>query len=427
MDKDLAVIAECASKKYCRSLKRSMLYGVADITRNVLGLSSRPGVLRPDEFWALDDISFELKKGHTLGVIGPNGSGKTTLLKMLNGIFWPDKGKVGIKGKVGALIEVGAGFHQALTGRENIYINGAILGMTKKEIDAKFDSIVEFADIGHFLDSPVKHYSSGMYVRLGFAVAVHCEPDILLVDEVLAVGDSAFRIKCHRKMDEIRKKGVAIVMVSHNLLAIERYCDEGLLLDKGLVRSRGEIHKVIRDYQKVIEELLGRQRDASAVIAELPYCTKEAEITDVQYLDEAGLEKKEFASGSVLGIAVRYKAAKPVRNPIFQVFLFNSEGARISVSATHIEKIVIDEIAGEGVVECRFKDIPLLLGRYYAVIGIYDRTHNVTLDYWVGSFCGCYFQVSPNYVSEKMAEYTPLCNFAAEWSMNGEKLSGGRK
>jgi len=202
MDDDVVVKVEHVSKKYCKSLKRSMFYGVHDIGRNMVGLSAHSERLRDGEFWAVDDVSFELKKGETLGIIGPNGSGKTTLLKMLNGIFWPDKGKITVRGRVGALIAVGAGFHPLLTGRENININGAILGMSKKEINEKFDDIVEFADIGDFIDYPVKFYSSGMYVRLGFAVAVHCKPDILLVDEVLAVGDLGYTFKCYRKISE---------------------------------------------------------------------------------------------------------------------------------------------------------------------------------------------------------------------------------
>ncbi|MCK4325438.1 ABC transporter ATP-binding protein, partial [bacterium] len=183
---DIAIKVEHVSKKFCKRLRHTMLYGTVDIARSTLGLLPHSGQLRVGEFWAVDDVSFELKRGETLGIIGPNGAGKTTVLKMLNGIFMPDKGKIIIKGRVGALIEVGAGFHPMLTGRENIYINGTILGMSKREIDKKFDDIVNFADIGDFIDSPVKHYSSGMYVRLGFAIAIHCEPDILLVDEVLA-------------------------------------------------------------------------------------------------------------------------------------------------------------------------------------------------------------------------------------------------
>ena len=155
-----------------------------DIGRNLLRMGTKPDKLRKDEFWAVDDVSFELRRGETLGIIGPNGSGKSTILKMLNGIFMPDKGKIEINGRMGALIEVGAGFHPMLTGRENIYVNAAIRGMTKEDVDDKFDDIIEVADIGDFIDTPVKHYSSGMYVRLGFAVAVHCEPDVLLVDVV---------------------------------------------------------------------------------------------------------------------------------------------------------------------------------------------------------------------------------------------------
>src|SRR3990170_2258915 len=197
MDEDIAIKVEHVSKKYCKSLKNSMLYGVNDIARNSLGFSSHSERLRNGEFWAVDDVSFELKKGETLGIIGPNGAGKTTLLKMLNGIFWPDKGKITVRGRVGALIEVGAGFHPLLTGKENVYVNAAILGMTKKEVDKKFNDIVEFAGIGDFINVPVKFYSSGMFVRLGFAVAVHCEPDILLIDEILSVGDAKFRAKCY--------------------------------------------------------------------------------------------------------------------------------------------------------------------------------------------------------------------------------------
>jgi len=248
MDDDIAIKAEHVSKKYCKSLKRSMLYGIKDIGRNALGLSSHSEKLRKDEFWAVDDVSFEVRKRETLGIIGLNGAGKTTLLKLLNGIFWPDKGKITIKGRVGALIAVGAGFHPLLVGRENIYLNGSILGMCKKEIDRKFDSIVEFADIGDFLDTPVKFYSSGMFVRLGFAVAVNCEPDILLIDEVLAVGDEGFQNKCFNKIGELKKNGTTLILVSHNMHKISTYAEKVIFLNKGKAKYFNNVAEGIKEY-----------------------------------------------------------------------------------------------------------------------------------------------------------------------------------
>ncbi|MGB7533071.1 MAG: ABC transporter ATP-binding protein [Halobacteriota archaeon] len=249
----VAIRVDHVSKKYCKSLKRSMLYGVKDIGRNTLGLSSHSDKLRKSEFWAVDDVSFEVKKGETLGIIGPNGSGKTTLLKMLNGIFWPDKGKISIRGRVGALIEVGAGFHPLLTGRENVYINAAILGMTKEEVDEKFDDIIKFADIGDFLDTPVKFYSSGMFVRLGFAVAVHCEPDILLVDEVLAVGDVEFRAKCYNKIAELMEN-CAVVIVSHDMPSIARISSKCMVLNNGHSIFHGTAEEAIQRYLSIFEK-----------------------------------------------------------------------------------------------------------------------------------------------------------------------------
>ncbi len=247
MSNDLVINARNISKKFCPGLKRSIRYGIQDIALNIFGLSSKSEKLRKAEFWAVDDISFELKKGETLGIIGPNGAGKTTILKMLNGIFMPDKGEIEIRGKVGALIEIGAGFHPALTGRENIYVNGAILGMSRREIDRKFDSIVDFADIGDFLDSPVKFYSSGMYVRLGFAIAIHCQPDILLVDEVLAVGDLDFQNKCLNKISEIKKE-TSTIMISHNMNTIRLMCGRCLFISKGKQIKLGDVSEILNIY-----------------------------------------------------------------------------------------------------------------------------------------------------------------------------------
>jgi lipopolysaccharide transport system ATP-binding protein len=236
------------SKKYCRELKHTMLYGIQDISKNAVGLSSRSERLRDGEFWALNDVSFEVKKGESIGIIGANGSGKSTLLKLLSGIFMPDRGRIEIKGKIGALIEVGAGFHPMLTGRENIYVNGSILGMTKKGIDKKFDEIVDFAGIGDFIDSPVKHYSSGMYVRLGFAVAVHCEPDILLVDEALAVGDAFFQAKCIAKMNKMINAGTTLLFVSHDVGTVKSVCQKTLLLNTGEIIDFNKSDKVVEKF-----------------------------------------------------------------------------------------------------------------------------------------------------------------------------------
>lgn len=424
MDDDIAIKVEHVSKKYCKSLKRSMFYGLKDIARNTLGLSSHSDKLRKNEFWAVNDISFEVRRGETLGIIGPNGSGKTTILKMLNGIFWPDKGKITIRDNVGALIEVGAGFHPMLTGRENVYINGAILGMSKKETDEKFDDIVKFAAIDDFIDVPVKFYSSGMFVRLGFAVAVHCEPDILLVDEVLAVGDSAFRTKCYQKLNEIkRKKNVAIVLVSHNLYSVERFCDTGIFLYNGTIQSYGEIQKVIQDYQSMISRLLEEQENLADVIPGMPYCTKEVEIIDVKYLDRNGKEQEEFSPGDSLGIRVEYEAKHTIHNPIFQISLNNREGVHVSIFGTHIDEIDIESMQGKGIIECWLDNLPLLLNIYFAWVGVYDETQSILFDIWDGAIHKKYFRVLPNRTSLKMAQYTPICQIHSKWKVNGKEIN----
>ncbi len=249
---DTVISVEGVSKKFCRSLKYTMLYGVRDVAWDLIGVSGHSNGLRPNEFWALDDISFEVKRGECLGLIGPNGAGKSTLLKLLNGITLPDKGTIKVSGRVGALLELGAGFHPLLTGRENIRLNAAILGLTEEQINRKSDAIIDFAGLGEFIDSPVKHYSSGMYVRLGFAIAVHAEPDIILVDEALAVGDSLFQAKCFAKFREFKLCGVAVILVSHNLATVASYCDRALLLSQGNVIGVGAPKTMLDQYNKLM-------------------------------------------------------------------------------------------------------------------------------------------------------------------------------
>lgn len=247
MKKDTIIEVNQISKKFCKNLGSTLKYGLIDISKSILGIRGYDK-LRPDEFWALDNVSFEVKRGETLGIIGSNGSGKSTLLKLLNGIFLPDKGEIKVKGKVGALIAVGAGFHPMLTGRENIYVNGTILEMSKKDIDRKFDAIVNFAGTRDFLDSPVKNYSSGMYVRLGFSIAVHCLPDILLVDEVLSVGDMDFQKKSLERMYEIAKSNKVIIFVSHNIEAVSSFTKKAIYLANGHIKAIGDTKTVVAKY-----------------------------------------------------------------------------------------------------------------------------------------------------------------------------------
>lgn len=245
-NKEVLVKVEGLSKKFCKDLKTSLWYGVKDLISGVRG-SHLERTLRPKEFWAVKDINFELRRGECIGLIGHNGAGKSTLLKILNGLINPDAGKVTITGRVGALIELGAGFNPILSGRENIYNNGAILGFSRKEIDSKLEDIIAFAELEEFIDMPVQHYSSGMKVRLGFAVAAQMEPDVLIIDEVLAVGDLGFILKCFKTIDTILPH-TAIIFVSHNMPMISRICSHVVLLERGKAVFSGEDVSLGIDY-----------------------------------------------------------------------------------------------------------------------------------------------------------------------------------
>ena len=322
MDNDTVIKVEHLSKKYCKFLKKSMYYGMMDIGRNMFGLASHSERLRKGEFWALNDVSFDVKKGETLGIIGANGSGKTTLLKLLNGIFWPDRGRIAIKGKVGVLIEAGAGFHPLLTGRENIYLNAAILGMKKRDVEEKFDSIVEFADIGDFIDAPVKHYSSGMFVRLGFAIAAHSEPDILLIDEVLAVGDERFQRQSVKKISQLQENGATIVFVSHELTTVEGVCSKVLWLEKGKTRIEGTPEAVIDEYLHHVGQTLTRNGKESA----RRWGTGEAEITDVSLFNSENERIDRLNSGDEVIVTLTVRFRKQIKNPIFGITFKNDKG-----------------------------------------------------------------------------------------------------
>ena len=305
---DPIIRVEHVSKKFCRSLRRGMIYSSIDITRDFLGIAAPSSPrLRKDEFWALQDMSFEVRRGESLAIIGTNGSGKTTMLNLLNGVLVPDRGQIAIKGRVGALTEIGAGFHPLLTGRENITINGLMLGMTPAEITAKTDEIIDFAEIGEFIDSPVKYYSSGMYVRLGFAIAVHAPVEILLVDEVLAVGDLAFAIKCMRKIVQFREEGGAIVLVTHAMHNVKFVCSNALWIERGITQEYGASAKVANNYE---QQSLARVNHDGEVLL---------------YDERANIDRFEFSenlrSGDKLTIDAKLRFVDPVQRPIFMLHL----------------------------------------------------------------------------------------------------------
>ena len=382
MTNDSVIRVENVSKKYCRELKHTMLYGIQDIAKNAIGLSSRSERLRDGEFWALDAVSFEVKKGETLGIIGANGSGKTTLLKLLNGIFMPDKGRIEISGKVGALIEVGAGFHPLLTGRENIYVNGAILGMSKKEMDKKFDEIVDFADIGDFIDAPVKHYSSGMYVRLGFAVAVHCEPDILLVDEVLAVGDIDFQVRCMEKIKEMQNKGVTIIFVSHNLDSVVGVCPDALYLKAGQVKAIGNSSSIVNNYRNDFKTMINSDPIAKGCQGIRRSTGKLVEITGIQLLASNGEEREVFKTGEELIVRISLFAHKRIQKPVFGVAIYKSDGTYIYACNTKYDNIEVPDLEDEGFITHTIPRLNLLSGTYLLTVGILEEKISAFYDLW---------------------------------------------
>lgn len=345
MSIDPIISVEGVSKKFCRSLKRTMLYGAKDVASDLLGISQQAGELRQDEFWALDGVSFDVRRGESLGLIGPNGAGKSTLLKLLNGITLPDMGMIKVAGRVGALLELGAGFHPMLTGRENIYLNAAILGLTKDEISDKFDAIVDFAGLEEFIDSPVKHYSSGMYVRLGFAIAAHAEPDIFLIDEALAVGDISFQSKCYAKLREFSERGVTIIFVTHNLDVVTSRCSRAVLLCKGNVLCHGAPKTVVDEYNKMTTEdraksyaSIGRRTEVANSIALAKTIEWNGLFNVNPNEDRYGSHKAEIVEAGIFGVdGAPIQVIERNREFLIKIKLRHNESMTAAVAAYSIK------------------------------------------------------------------------------------------
>ncbi len=317
---------------------------------------------KKNQFWALQDVSFKVRRGECLGIIGSNGAGKSTILKIISGISNATQGKVKTKGRISALINLGAGFHPELTGRENIYLNGAILGLSRSEVNKRFDSIVEFAELEDFIDMPVKRYSSGMYARLGFSVAINVTPDILLVDEVLSVGDIGFQSKSYNQMLNFRNSGCGIIFVSHRLPAISMMCDRVIWLDHGKVRMYGEADKVIEAYLESFDKKL-----MTDDIEELRYSgigSGEIVIERVTVHDIHGQEQSEFIYGEDIAVRAYYRTLKPVYKPSFLIHVVG-DNMPLFMANMMFDGCQPDKISlGRGVVECVFKHVPLMPGVY---------------------------------------------------------------
>ncbi|MBV9759131.1 MAG: ABC transporter ATP-binding protein [Acidobacteriaceae bacterium] len=277
----------------------------------------RPKREQRKEFWAVNDVSFEVQRGESLGIIGHNGAGKSTVLKMLAGITAPTKGEISIRGRLSALLEVGSGFHPELTGRENVYLSGSVLGMQRAEIQRKMESIVEFAGVRRFIDMPVKRYSSGMYVRLGFSIAAHLEPDVLLLDEVLAVGDKEFRDKCKDRIEKLHADGTTIVFISHDLAAVQNVCERVLLLERGRVAAEGSPQQVIQRYTETTNLSYTPLTDAGA---------KRVQITGVAFFDESGERSSGFQTGRPITARVEYFATEEIRDVSISLLFLWTQG-----------------------------------------------------------------------------------------------------
>lgn len=365
-DRDIAVRVENVSKKFRLYTERNQTLKAAMM---------RGGRASYEDFWALRDVSFEIPTGGVFGLIGQNGSGKSTLLKCMARILVPEEGKITVHGKISALLELGAGFHPELSGRENVYLNGSILGLSKRQIDGKFDEIVDFAGLEKFIDTPVKNYSSGMYVRLGFSVAINVDPDVLLVDEVLAVGDEAFQRKCDEKFADLRDAGKTIIVVSHALSTVRTMCDSAAWLDHGVVQEIGPPGILIDKYvegthTERVAEASGGSRWGSG----------DARVERVELLDDSGQPTLRVRAGAAATLRFHYVTDGPISRPVFGFGLHRLDG----VHATGInsrETFIPDRIEGTGHVDFAVDRLPLVQGSYDVTVAIVDDANLHTYEY----------------------------------------------
>ena len=337
----------------------------------------RGGRTKHEEFWALKDVSFDIESGSTFGIIGSNGSGKSTLLKCLAGILTPDRGLLHVRGRLAALLELGAGFHPDLSGRENIYLNAAILGMTRNETNQNLDEIIDFSGLHQFIDSPVKNYSSGMVVRLGFAVAINVDPEILLIDEVLAVGDESFQQRCYEKIEDFRREGRTIILVSHGLTQITQLCATVAWLDKGKLRALGPALETVSDYSGLSHNA---QPVHSGEIGQR-WGTREAEIISVKFVDQ-NENSSTPSTGSFISLRIEYMCHQPIDVVVLGVRISDHHGTNIWGTNTKRRAFKMKTTVGLHCVEYQIPSFPLLAGTYELTATITDQSEVRAFDHW---------------------------------------------
>jgi lipopolysaccharide transport system ATP-binding protein len=368
MRTDLAIGVIGLGKRYQRGRARhdSLRDKIADLFSKLL--SQNRGQEADDAtFWALKNASFEIARGENVGIVGLNGAGKSTLLKILSRIVTPTEGNARVKGRLGALLEVGTGFHQELTGRENVFLYGSVLGMTRQEIASKFDAIVNFSEIGPFIDTPVKRYSSGMYVRLAFAVAAHLDPDILLLDEVLAVGDLTFQRKCIEFSKQLQQRGATILFVSHNMFSIKAMCRRIIYLKRGEIVFDGPTEEGLTLFEN-------DSKLSKASWFEAEETPPPIEFDDISLCTENGEQRTVFAHGDAMLIRLRYKTSRPIKLPDFRVGFDRTDGVHCCTYSSATDGVRFDELAGNGTVELRVPPLKLVADQYTATIVVREGT-----------------------------------------------------
>jgi len=383
-----------------------------------------------EQFWAIRDVSFAVQKGETIGLVGANGSGKSTALKLIARILEPTKGHIRVDGRVSALLELGAGFHTDLTGRENVFLSGSLIGLSRQDMIRSFDDIVAFSELEQFIDMPVKHYSSGMFMRLAFAVAVHVNPEILLIDEVLAVGDASFQRKCMEHIGQLKRSGVTILIVSHDLDTIARLCERVIWLERGRVVEVGQGRTVVNNYVAHVNEVqqaeLEKQRTHAPPTAtgdggenvNGDHGVKESqdeELTRIEVLS-AGHATTSIVTGDDLTIRIHYHARRPITRPVFGLALHRDDGVHVTGPNTHVDEFVIERIEGQGYIDYTMDSAPLMAGRYYISASLFDETvtHCYHFAHELHSFL-----VQPRTVWDQLG----VVKLPARWRLPGQAAS----